>query len=138
LSQKTGSKKKTAITGLSPSPWTYEPAWLQKLQTAANDLFAAHEKGWVQKLPGVYDLAALQPSSTLGAITVNLNDPANTDQLAAQLDLRNRHVPKAIAARITELADGGLDLFEIQSITGLALPLIRLVLRGGMPKEVTK
>jgi hypothetical protein len=63
---------------------------------------------------------------------------SDTARLIAQIELHNQHVPKAVAARITELADGGLDLFEIQSITGLALPLIRLVLRGGVPKEVTK
>jgi hypothetical protein len=59
---------------------------------------------------------------------MNPNTPGEAD----------RHVPKAIATCITELADGGLDIFEIQSVTGLALPLIRLVLRGGVPKEVTK
>jgi hypothetical protein len=68
---------------------------------------------------------------------VNVNTPGDANRLAAQLEA-HRHVPKSVATRIQELADGGLDLFEIQSITGLALPLIRLVLRGGVPKEVTK
>ncbi len=55
---------------------------------------------------------------------------ATVADVAAAIELRNRHVPEAVTDRILELADGGLDLFEIQKHTGIALPLIRLVLRG--------
>jgi hypothetical protein len=64
---------------------------------------------------------------------VNPNTPGEAARLAVKLDLQNRHIPKAVADRITELADGGLDLFDIKSITDIALPLIRLVLRGAPP-----
>jgi hypothetical protein len=56
---------------------------------------------------------------------------AGADRLAAQ-----RQVHRALAVRITELADGGLSDFEIQALTGVALPLIRLVLRGAIPGVV--
>jgi hypothetical protein len=64
---------------------------------------------------------------------MNDNSPGSNDRLAAQITLENQRIPKAVADRITGLADGGLGLFEIQSITGIALPLIRLVLRGATP-----
>ncbi len=64
---------------------------------------------------------------------MNPNAPADAQRLATQLHAERRGVPRAVAIRITELADNGLDIFEIQSITGIALPLIRLVLRGATP-----
>jgi hypothetical protein len=63
----------------------------------------------------------------------NPNRPADARTVAARMALANQHISKTLPARITELADGGLDLFEIQSVTGIALPLIRLVLRGATP-----
>jgi hypothetical protein len=64
---------------------------------------------------------------------VNTNTPGGNAELFARIEFHHRHVPKAIAARITELSDGGLSDFEIQARTGLALPLVRLILRGGSP-----
>jgi hypothetical protein len=64
---------------------------------------------------------------------MNENTPGGNDRMAAQIALDHQHVPVALARRIWELADNGLDLFEIQSILGVPLALIRMVLRGGSP-----
>jgi hypothetical protein len=61
---------------------------------------------------------------------MNPNQPGNNADLAARIELHHRRIHKSVATRITELSDGGLSVFEIQATTGLALPLIRLVLRG--------
>jgi hypothetical protein len=61
---------------------------------------------------------------------VNINAPSDLHRMRAELEAQLRGVPSAVAVKIQELSDGGLDLFEIQSVTGLPLPLIRLVLRG--------
>jgi hypothetical protein len=63
---------------------------------------------------------------------MNLNRPVDARIVAA---LAHRNVPRALVRRIWRLRDGGLDDFEIQSILGAPLALIRMVLRGGCPKE---
>jgi hypothetical protein len=67
---------------------------------------------------------------------VNINAPSDGHRLRAELEAQHGGVPLALARRIRELADNGLDLFEIQAILGVPLALARIVLRGGSPKEV--
>jgi hypothetical protein len=59
---------------------------------------------------------------------VNVNTPRSPADLAAAVQLQR--VPRAIVARVTELYDGGLSVFEIQAILSLPLPMIRLIIRG--------
>lgn len=67
---------------------------------------------------------------------MNPNTPGGNADLAAALAVSRQKIHRTVIARIWELNDGGLDLFEIQSLTGLALPLVRLVLRGAPPNGV--
>ena len=64
---------------------------------------------------------------------MNPNTPSGTADLAAQIELHHRRVSKAVAAKIHELADGGLTPHEIASHLGIALHLANLVLRGATP-----
>jgi len=68
---------------------------------------------------------------------MNPNRPADARAVAARIALAHQHVPVALARRIWELSDGGLDVFEISSILGVPLALVRMVLRGGSPKAMT-
>jgi hypothetical protein len=64
---------------------------------------------------------------------LNPNIPRSPLELADHAAaIQRQRVPRAIAARITELADGGLSIFEIQAAMGIPLALVRLVIRGAM------
>jgi hypothetical protein len=54
-----------------------------------------------------------------------------TRKLLGQIAVRNLHLPATVIGRIWELSEGGLSDHEIAAQTGLALHLIRTVLRGG-------
>jgi hypothetical protein len=69
---------------------------------------------------------------------VNTNNPGNTAELAAAIQLSHQRVHRAVVARIWELFDGGLDVHEVASSTGYPLHLIRVVLRGAPPGESTR
>jgi len=57
--------------------------------------------------------------------------PGASADLIAAIALNHAKVSRAVAARILDLADGGLSDTEVAHVTGYALALVRLVLRGG-------
>ncbi len=67
---------------------------------------------------------------------MNLDAHGEAAKLAARIEMAHQRIPKAIISRIFELADNGMNVFEIASIMGLPLALIRLVLRGGAPGAI--
>jgi hypothetical protein len=71
---------------------------------------------------------------------VNVNTPGDALRLRAQLEARARGVPHSVCLKITELADCGLDVFEIAAHLGIPRPLVVLVLRGApvTPNGVTE
>jgi hypothetical protein len=58
--------------------------------------------------------------------------------LAAQIQLSHQKVHRAVVAKIWELSDGGLDIFEVAAQTNYPVFLVRCVLRGGPPSGVSK
>lgn len=62
-----------------------------------------------------------------------MNSPGDHERLAAAIDLHHRRVPKAVAAKVLELSDGGLAPFEIAAHLGLPPALVNLILRGAPP-----
>jgi hypothetical protein len=67
---------------------------------------------------------------------LNINCPADHLMLRARLEARSRGVPHAVAIKIQELSDCGLDVFEIAAHLGIPRPLVVLVLRGAPPGVV--
>jgi hypothetical protein len=61
---------------------------------------------------------------------VNCNAPSDLHRMRAELEAQLHRIPPHVAVHVTELADSGLDVFRIASLTGLPLPLINLILRG--------
>jgi uncharacterized protein (UPF0335 family) len=58
---------------------------------------------------------------------VNADSPADR---AAEIHLSHQRVHRAVARKIQELSDDGLDVFEIAATTGFPVALVRAVLRG--------
>jgi hypothetical protein len=59
---------------------------------------------------------------------------SENDQLRAQFELLRTPVRKAVAAKILELSEGGLDDHEIAKHLCVPAHLVRVVLRGGAPR----
>jgi len=72
---------------------------------------------------------------------VSTNTPGGPADLAAAIQLSHMRVHRAVARRIHELSDGGLDVHEVASATGYPIHLVRCVLSGGSlggPKRCLK
>jgi hypothetical protein len=64
---------------------------------------------------------------------VNPNAPSDGHRMRAELERQLHRLPPHVAVHVTELADDGLDVFRIASVTGLPLPMVHLILRGAPP-----
>jgi hypothetical protein len=56
-------------------------------------------------------------------------------RLTAQIQLSHQRAPKAVAAKVVELSDGGLAPFEIAPHVGLPPALVTLILRAAAPSS---
>jgi hypothetical protein len=61
---------------------------------------------------------------------VDYSTPGDNAELAAAIALSHQKVHRAVARRVQELADGGLDVHEISAHTGLPNFLVMTVLQG--------
>ena len=65
---------------------------------------------------------------------MNANTPGDAAELAARIQISHMKIHRAVVARVWELFDGGLDIFEIASQTAFPVFLIRKILQGGVDR----